>query len=38
MIYSVTLNPSIDFVIRVKNFELGETNRSFEDNFYAGGK
>ena len=38
MIYSVTLNPSIDFIVRVKSFQLGETNRAYEDNFFAGGK
>ena len=38
MIYSVTLNPSIDFIVRVKDFQLGETNRAYEDNFLAGGK
>ena len=38
MIYSVTLNPSIDFIVRVKDFQLGETNRAYEDNFFAGGK
>lgn len=38
MIYSVTLNPSIDFIVRVKNFQEGETNRAFADEFYAGGK
>ena len=38
MIYSVTLNPSIDFIVRVKDFQLGETNRVYEDNFFAGGK
>lgn len=38
MIYSVTLNPSIDFIVRVENFQEGETNRAFEDGFYAGGK
>ena len=38
MIYSVTLNPSIDFIVRVKDFQLGETNRTYEDNFLAGGK
>ena len=38
MIYSVTLNPSIDFIVRVNDFQLGETNRAFEDNFYSGGK
>ena len=38
MIYSVTLNPSTDFIVRVKDFQLGETNRTYEDNFFAGGK
>lgn len=38
MIYSVTLNPSIDFIIKVNDFLEGETNRAYEDNFYAGGK
>ena len=38
MIYSVTLNPSIDFIVRVKDFQLGETNRAYDDNFFAGGK
>ena len=38
MIYLVTLNPSIDFIVRVKDFQLGETNRAYEDNFFAGGK
>lgn len=38
MIYSVTLNPSIDFIVRVENFQVGETNRAFQDEFYAGGK
>ena len=38
MIYSVTLNPSIDFIVRVKDFQLGETNRAYEDNFFAGGE
>lgn len=38
MIYSVTLNPSIDFIVRVENFEEGKTNRAFADEFYAGGK
>ena len=33
MIYSVTLNPSIDFIVRVKDFQIGETNRAYEDNF-----
>lgn len=32
------MNPSIDFIVRVKDFQLGETNRAYEDNFFAGGK
>lgn len=38
MIYAVTLNPSIDFVVKVKDFKEGETNRAFSDQFFAGGK
>ena len=38
MKYSVTLNPSIDFIVRVYDFLIGETNRAYEDNFFAGGK
>ena len=28
MIYTVTLNPSLDYVIRVEDFETGKVNRS----------
>lgn len=38
MIYAVTLNPSIDFIVKVKDFQLGETNRAYENSFFAGGK
>lgn len=38
MIYTITLNPSIDFVVRVEDLLLGETNRAYTDEMYAGGK
>ncbi len=38
MIYTLTLNPAIDHVIRLKNLENGETNRAFEESISAGGK
>ena len=38
MIYTVTLNPSIDYVVRVANFTEGGMNRSTSESFFAGGK
>lgn len=38
MIYTVTLNPSIDFIVRLENLELGSVNRMESDDKYAGGK
>jgi 1-phosphofructokinase len=38
MIYTVTFNPSIDYVIRVENFTPGTVNRVGYENKYAGGK
>lgn len=38
MIYTVTLNPSLDYVLSVKNFEKGATNRSTGEIIYPGGK
>lgn len=38
MIYTLTLNPSLDYVVHVKNFELGETNRADQETIYPGGK
>ena len=38
MIYTVTLNPSIDYVINVNNLNLGTVNRANEENIYPGGK
>lgn len=38
MVYTVTLNPSIDHVIRISNLENGIVNKVDSENFYAGGK
>ena len=38
MIYTVTLNPSIDYIINVSNFQLGEVNRTDKELIYPGGK
>lgn len=38
MIYTVTLNPSIDYIMRLDDFEFGETNRAKVTELYAGGK
>lgn len=38
MIYTVTMNPSIDYVVSLDEFVLGKTNRSVKENFSVGGK
>lgn len=38
MIYTVTLNPSIDYIVRMSGLELGITNRSDSEEYYFGGK
>ena len=38
MIYTLTLNPAIDYVMRVENFKSGEVNRAGEVSLMAGGK
>jgi len=38
MIYTVTLNPSIDYVIKLDNLNNGSVNRVIEENIYPGGK
>ncbi len=38
MIYTVTLNPSLDACVSVKDFQIGKTNRTEEENIIAGGK
>lgn len=38
MIYTVTLNPSIDFIVRIDQLNLGTVNRMVSDDKFAGGK
>ena len=38
MIYTVTLNPALDYVIQVDHFEKGKINRNTSENIYYGGK
>ena len=38
MIYTVTLNPSIDYVIELDSLNHGSVNRVNEENIYPGGK
>ncbi|MBQ5346747.1 MAG: 1-phosphofructokinase [Ruminococcus sp.] len=38
MIYTVTLNPSIDYVVRLNGFKAGITNRTESEEYYYGGK
>lgn len=39
MVYTVTFNPAIDYVIHMDNeIELGMTNRSSKEEYYCGGK
>lgn len=38
MIYTVTLNPSVDYIVHVEDFAVGGLNRSTYDQKYPGGK
>lgn len=38
MIYTVTFNPSLDYIVRVDDFQTGRVNRTAEEIIYAGGK
>lgn len=38
MIYTITTNPSIDYIMRFDKFEDGATIRAFQDEKYPGGK
>ena len=38
MIYTVTLNPSIDYIVRLDSLETGITNRTTSEEYYYGGK
>lgn len=38
MVYTVTFNPALDYVVRVENLQPGETNRTTSDEVQFGGK
>ena len=38
MIYTITLNPSLDYFVTVEHFELGRTNRAVTEQILPGGK
>lgn len=38
MIYTVTFNPSLDYVVKVDSFTLGRVNRTVQEDMYPGGK
>ena len=38
MIYTVTLNPSIDYIVHMDGLTLGITNRTVSEEYYYGGK
>ena len=38
MVYTVTFNPSLDYIVSVDHFHLGELNRTSEEFLFPGGK
>lgn len=38
MIYTVTLNPSIDYIVHLDKLDMGITNRTTSEEYYYGGK
>ena len=38
MYYTLTFNPAIDYIIRLKDFSKGNLNRTFDEKFLPGGK
>lgn len=38
MIYTLTLNPSVDYIVKLESFQIGELNRSIAETKYPGGK
>lgn len=38
MIYTITFNPSLDYIVRVKDFKTGAVNRTYEEKIFPGGK
>ncbi|MDQ1145447.1 1-phosphofructokinase [Bacillus sp. SORGH_AS 510] len=38
MIYTLTLNPSVDYIVQLDSFQLGELNRTVSETKFPGGK
>ena len=38
MVYTVTFNPSLDYIVSVEGFQLGKTNRTAKEQMLTGGK
>ncbi|MCR1933142.1 1-phosphofructokinase [Clostridium tepidum] len=38
MIYTITFNPALDYVVKVEDFKVGNLNRTSYEKIYAGGK
>lgn len=38
MIYTITFNPALDYIVKMDNFNLGHVNRTSKEYVYAGGK
>lgn len=38
MVYTITFNPALDYVVKVKDYKEGKVNRSYEEIFMPGGK
>ena len=38
MIYTITFNPALDYIVKMNEFNLGHVNRNTREDVYAGGK
>ena len=38
MIYTVTFNPALDYVVKVDDFQTGIVNRVYQESIFFGGK
>ena len=38
MVYTVTFNPSLDYIVRMDDFKSGMVNRTVSETIYPGGK
>lgn len=38
MIYTVTFNPSLDYIVSIRDFQMGKTNRTVAEQLLPGGK